>query len=325
MKNGAPGADGIECTEVDFHYQRDAGAFRQLTFSVPRGAILGVIGRSGAGKSTLIKLLGGHLLPHTGRIAFDGVDVTLQPANGRPSATVFQENLLFPHMTVLQNMEFGLDGRHISRSATDGVVGLLGLNGLLGRYPKELSGGEAQRVALARAILRKPKVLLLDEPFASLDAYTRRSARDAVLQVLDASMSVVIVSHDFSELATIADMCIVLSRFALAQVGTADELIARPVSLDVVQTVPGFVRVGSGATAFFCHESLLSIRKLSGSGASRHPVTGTVIRSGRDQYGLVATIRLEGSTADARASDVTSVEPGETVEVHCAQQLRFPT
>ena len=169
--------------------------------SVPTGARVAVIGPSGAGKSTLISALGGFLDPESGRILWDGADITALPPGDRPLTTLFQDVNLFPHLTVLQNVGLGLDPRlrltPDQRARIEAALTRVGLAGLGARKPRALSGGQQSRAALARALLRDRPLLLLDEPFAALGPALKSEMLALVAQVLDATgATLLMVTHD---------------------------------------------------------------------------------------------------------------------------------
>jgi iron(III) transport system ATP-binding protein len=221
------------------------GATEVLTdvnLTVPAMSITAVLGSSGSGKTTLLRIIAGFERPRAGRVTLGGQVVTAPhqhvPPERRNVGYVAQEGALFPHLTVAGNVAFGL-----ARSARRGprvgeLLELVGLADLRRRYPHELSGGQQQRVALARALAREPSIVLLDEPFSSLDAALRASVRDEIAGVLRAAKAtVVLVTHDQQEALSIADQVAVLRRGQVAQVGRPRDVYARPADADLA----GFV------------------------------------------------------------------------------------
>ena len=203
-----------------------------LNLSVPTGSLTAILGSSGSGKTTLLRLLAGFDRPDRGVVKIggrvvDGTGIHVQPEQRR-IGYVPQEGGLFPHLTVAANVGFGL-----SRAARRGRVGelleLVGLADLGRRYPHQLSGGQQQRVALARALAITPEIVLLDEPFASLDAHMRASVREEVQRILQASATTtLLVTHDQDEALSLADRVAVLRDGQIAQYATPQELYARP-------------------------------------------------------------------------------------------------
>ena len=185
-----------------------------INFSVNRGEMICILGRSGCGKSTLLKMLAGFLSPNPGEILLDGNPV----ANPGPDrCVVFQEDTLFPWLTVKENIAFGLKGRTRDKTAFDEEVerflSLVGLSEFRNYLPREISGGMKQRVALARVLILKPEVLLMDEPFASLDAQTREEMQNLLLSLWEnLSHTIIFVTHDVTEAVTLADRILVMSK-----------------------------------------------------------------------------------------------------------------
>jgi iron(III) transport system ATP-binding protein len=203
-----------------------------LDLSVPAGSFTAILGSSGSGKTTLLRLLAGFDRPDRGVVKIgervvDGVAIHIQPEQRR-IGYVPQEGGLFPHLTVAANVGFGLS-RAARRARVSELLELVGLVDLGRRYPHQLSGGQQQRVALARALAIEPDVVLLDEPFASLDAHMRASVREEVQRILQASATTtLLVTHDQDEALSLADRVAVLRDGRIAQYATPRELYARP-------------------------------------------------------------------------------------------------
>ena len=222
---------------------------RGVDLDAAPGEILAVLGSSGAGKTTLLRAIAGLVRPDEGRIAIGGVPVSeadreLVPVERRAIGLVFQDYALFPHMTVAGNVAFGLEGTDPSASArrVDEMLGMVGLDGLRARRPAELSGGQQQRVALARALAPRPRLLLLDEPFANVDAELRRSlAEELVELVRGQGCATVLVTHDRTDALGLGDRVAVLLSPAgepaarLAQCGSPEEVYRRPSSREVAR------------------------------------------------------------------------------------------
>ena len=176
-------------------------AVDDITLSVADGELVCLLGPSGSGKSTLLRMIGGFEIPSGGSIAIDGEEVIHLPPEKRPTGMVFQSHALWSHMTVFGNIAFGLRLRKLAdaaiRKKVAEVLDLLGLSGLEGRYPRQLSGGQQQRVALARSLVLEPKILLLDEPFSSLDAHLRVRLREELRAIQRRlNQTTVFVTHD---------------------------------------------------------------------------------------------------------------------------------
>jgi len=218
------------------HLQKRFGSFvavDDVTFHTERGEITALLGPSGSGKSTVLRVIAGLERPDAGEVEIDGEDSTsLSPAS-RGVGFVFQHYALFRHLTVAENVGFGLSVRHVSRSEIDArvkeLLELVQLHGYGGRYPTQLSGGQRQRVALARALAPRPRVLLLDEPFGALDAHVRADLRAWLRRLHDEiKMTTLIVTHDQEEAMELSDRVVVMNKGSLEQVGTPDELFDAP-------------------------------------------------------------------------------------------------
>jgi len=202
-----------------------------VSFSVDQGEGFALLGPSGCGKTTTLRLIAGFEQPDSGQIWLDGREITRHPPEQRGIGFVFQDYALFPHLSVFENVAFGL--RHLRGKERQArvmeVLGLVGLTVFKDRKPGELSGGQQQRVALARAIAPGPKLVLLDEPFSSLDAALRQSTRDEVRTLLKQSgIGAILVTHDQEEALSFADRLAVMRSGQLEQVGTPEEVYHRP-------------------------------------------------------------------------------------------------
>jgi iron(III) transport system ATP-binding protein len=209
----------------------DRNVVDDVSFDVSTGELLVLVGPSGCGKSTLLRIIAGLDTAADGRILLEGVDVTALPPERRRIGLVFQDHALFPHRRVGQNIAFGL--KHLDKSArarrVDELLELVRLPGVAERYPHELSGGEQQRIALARALAPDPAVVLLDEPFASLDPSLRDDVRtDVVAALRERHAAAVLVTHERDEALGLGDRIAVMEGGRLLQVGEPDELYERP-------------------------------------------------------------------------------------------------
>ncbi|WP_299044004.1 sulfate/molybdate ABC transporter ATP-binding protein [uncultured Thermosynechococcus sp.] len=210
-------------------------AVKQVDLDIASGSLVALLGPSGSGKSTLLRLIAGLEMPDTGRILLTGKDATYQSVQERNIGFVFQHYALFKHMTVRQNIAFGLELRKVPRAKikarVEELLELVQLTGLGDRYPSQLSGGQRQRVALARALAVEPKVLLLDEPFSALDAKVRKELR-AWLRHLhdDVHVTTVFVTHDQEEAMEVANQIVVMNKGQVEQVGTPAEIYDHPAS-----------------------------------------------------------------------------------------------
>ncbi|HFS5793788.1 TPA: thiamine ABC transporter ATP-binding protein ThiQ [Citrobacter werkmanii] len=203
----------------------------RFTLSVSRGEQVAILGPSGAGKSTLLNLIAGFLTPASGTMMIEGEDHTATPPSRRPVSMLFQENNLFSHLSVWQNIGLGLDPglklNALQREKMHNIARQMGLDSLLERLPGELSGGQRQRVALARCLVREQPILLLDEPFSALDPALRQEMLTLVAEVCrDKQLTLLMVSHSVEDAARIAPRSIVVADGRIAWQGKTDELLS---------------------------------------------------------------------------------------------------
>ncbi|MEP6507530.1 MAG: ABC transporter ATP-binding protein [Gemmatimonadales bacterium] len=220
----------------------DHVAVNDISFEVPSGELVALIGASGSGKTTTLRITAGYEMADSGTVMFDGRDITSLPPQKRGFGMVFQHYALFPHMTVEQNVGFGLEARGVSkqmrldkaRAALDAV----GLQSAGPRSIQSLSGGEQQRVALARALVIEPKALLMDEPLSNLDPTLRQSTRDELRSMLHrVGVPALFVTHDQEDAFAVADRIALIRSGILLQIGTPEDLYDRPASLGVASFI----------------------------------------------------------------------------------------
>jgi len=229
----------ICCQEISKSFG-PAHVISDLDLEVPDGAIVVILGESGSGKTTLLRMIAGFERPDLGTISIDEelVDSARQfvPPEKRRIGYVAQEGNLFPHLTVAKNVAFGMPRRQRRTGQVETLLELVGLSHLGGRYPHQLSGGQQQRVALARALAPDPKVVLLDEPFSSLDAGLRASLRFDVARILRAQRATtILVTHDQSEALSVADLVGIIDAGRIRQFDRPEILYERPVDRKVAQ------------------------------------------------------------------------------------------
>ncbi len=224
----------------------DVVALADVELTVRSGEFFTLLGPSGSGKTTLLRLIAGFERPEAGRIELGGADVTRVPPYDRDVNTVFQDYALFPHMTVWQNIEYGLRVRRVRkaerREKVDRALEMVRLPGLGGRKPAQLSGGQRQRVALARAIINEPQVLLLDEPLGALDLKLRQEMQLELLRVQrEVGITFIYVTHDQEEALTMSDRIAVLNRGRIEQIDDPVNVYERPQTAFVA----GFIGVSN--------------------------------------------------------------------------------
>jgi putative spermidine/putrescine transport system ATP-binding protein len=211
----------------------EVSAVDGVDLEIGRGEFFTLLGPSGSGKTTTLRLIAGFERPDEGRVELAGRDVSRLPPYARDVNTVFQDYALFPHMTVLSNVEYGLMVRKVAkverRKRADDALGLVRLSGFAGRKPSQLSGGQRQRVALARAIVNRPRALLLDEPLGALDLKLRQQLQIELKQIQqELGMTFIYVTHDQDEALTMSDRIAVFNDGKIEQVGTPAEMYEHP-------------------------------------------------------------------------------------------------
>lgn len=237
-QNGPSGALAITVTGANKHYG-DFAALDNVDFEVPPGSLTALLGPSGSGKSTLLRTIAGLDQPDTGTVTINGVDVTRVAPQNRGIGFVFQHYAAFKHLTVRDNVAFGLKIRRRPKAEinnrVDNLLEVVGLTGFQSRYPSQLSGGQRQRMALARALAVDPQVLLLDEPFGALDAKVRDDLRAWLRRLHDeVHVTTVLVTHDQAEALDVADRIAVLNKGRIEQVGSPTEVYDFPANAFVM-------------------------------------------------------------------------------------------
>jgi sulfate transport system ATP-binding protein len=238
----------IEVHNVSKRFDEFA-ALDDVCLHVADGSLTALLGPSGSGKSTLLRIIAGLETPDSGRVLIGDVDVTATPARERGVGFVFQHYAPFKHMTVRENVGFGLSVRRRPKgeiaTRVDELLGLVRLEGLAERYPSQLSGGQRQRMALARALAPAPKVLLLDEPFGALDAQVRGELREWLRRLHDEiHVTTIFVTHDQEEAMDVAEQIVLVNHGRIEQVGTARELYEHPRNEFVMSFIGPVNRIG---------------------------------------------------------------------------------
>ncbi|MDQ1329003.1 MAG: iron(III) transport system ATP-binding protein [Candidatus Poribacteria bacterium] len=221
---------------------KDVVAVKDVNLTIKDGEFFSLLGPSGCGKTTILRMMAGFYVPTIGKILFDNKDVSILPPNKRNTAMVFQNYALFPHMTVFENVAFGLRARKIQnpdrQSRVRKALELVNLAELENRHVTQLSGGQQQRVALARAIVIEPKILLLDEPLSNLDAKLRRETREQI-QKLQRKLKIttIYVTHDQEEALTLSDRIALMNDGVCQQIGTPFEIYNHPANAFVAKFI----------------------------------------------------------------------------------------
>jgi sulfate transport system ATP-binding protein len=303
----------------------DFVALEGVSLEIPDGSLTALLGPSGSGKSTLLRIIAGLEEPDGGTVEIHGADATHVPPQRRGIGFVFQHYAAFKHMTVRDNVAFGLKIRKVPkqrvRERVDELLGVVGLAGYHERYPNQLSGGQRQRMALARALAVEPKVLLLDEPFGALDAKVRSELREWLRRLHDeVHVTTVLVTHDQEEAMAISDRIAVMDDGRIEQVGGPRELYDQPANGFVMRFLGPVNRVGDALVRPHDITILLSpeegareavVARVVHLGfevrvqlelAGAEPISAQVTRSEADQLELV-----EGGTVWVRTTDRPAV------------------
>ena len=227
-------------------------AVDQVDLEIFRGELFCLLGASGCGKTTLLRILAGLETPTSGKVWIDGVDITQMPAYERPVNMMFQSYALFPHMNVAQNVAYGLKRDGIPKEEigqrVDQMLAMVELSGFAKRKPHQLSGGEQQRVALARALVKRPKVLLLDEPLAALDKRLREQTQYELMRIQEQlGVTFIVVTHDQQEAMTLSTRIAVMNEGRFIQVGAPTELYENPDNRFIASFI-GSVNLFAGRT-----------------------------------------------------------------------------
>jgi sulfate/thiosulfate transport system ATP-binding protein len=304
------------------------GAFTALdgvSVDVPTGSLTALLGPSGSGKSTLLRVIAGLEQPDAGQVSLDGADVTRLPPQSRGVGFVFQHYAAFKHMTVWDNVAFGLTIRRRRRSEikqrVTELLDLVQLTGLAKRYPAQLSGGQRQRMGLARALAVDPKVLLLDEPFGALDARVRKELRIWLRRLHDEThTTTVIVTHDQEEAMDVADRVVVMNAGQIEQAAPPRELYDHPANEFVMSFVGPVNRLGD--TFIRPHDVELLLEP---NGSTQEAMVQRLVHLGFEVR--VELVRDDGETMSAQLTreqvEALELQEGQIVYVRPTRQTVF--
>ena len=314
-----------------------------FNLDVWKGSITGILGSSGSGKTTALRLIAGFDRPNTGIIEMKNEvivsDEVWLPPEKRNIGMVFQDYALFPHLTVEKNIAFGLGKNDLEQGRLKEVIDMCNLSGLINKFPQELSGGQQQRVALARALAPNPEVVLLDEPFTSLDAQMARVLRDEVVELLkNTETTAIIVTHDQEEALSVCDVVSVLEKGKIIQSSTPQEIYLNPVSKTVANSVgdpnilKGFSIDGrvetSLGTFVSAYEGALDVSIRPECIELNLDSEGSYIVKECTFYGHDQVISFQNSKGEvfrARSLPNTIYEAGDKVNIEISEVTTFPS
>ena len=314
-----------------------------FNLDVWKGSITGILGSSGSGKTTALRLIAGFDRPDAGIIEMKNEvivsDEVWLPHERRNIGMVFQDYALFPHLTVEKNIAFGLGKNDLEQGRLKEVIDMCNLSGLINKFPQELSGGQQQRVALARALAPNPEVVLLDEPFTSLDAQMARVLRDEVVELLkNTETTAIIVTHDQEEALSVCDVVSVLEKGKIIQSSTPQEIYLNPVSKTVANSVgdpnilKGFSIDGrvetSLGTFVSAYEGALDVSIRPECIELNLDSEGSYIVKECTFYGHDQVISFQNSKGEvfrARSLPNTIYEAGDKVNIEISEVTTFPS
>lgn len=311
----------------------DYKASDDVSFGIEKGKLIGLLGPSGSGKTTILRMIAGLETPDSGDIIIDGERVNDIPASKRGIGFVFQNYALFRYMTVYENIAFGLRVQKTDKKRTDErvreLISLIGLEGLEKRYPSQLSGGQRQRVAFARALAPNPHLLLLDEPFAAIDAKVRQELRSWLKDMIEKlGVTSIFVTHDQDEAIEVADEIIITNKGRVEQIGTPYEVYRNPNTaftasffgqtsfIDDYTGLKTFERIENADKAIVRPEFVRVTKKDEVQKYKSSAVEGVVQRTAFRGNSVELTVRIGNNVVTAkRGLDESLITAGEKVDV----------
>jgi len=280
-----------------------------VTLDIEKGEYFVVLGPTGAGKTILLEAIAGIYSPDRGKILMDGRDITNVPPRSRNISMVYQDYMLFPHLTVEKNISFGLKLKKITtkeiKKKIDGISRMLNVRHLFHRFPGTLSGGEKQRIAIARAVVTEPKALLLDEPLSALDAQTREGLRYELKKIHSVTgITIIHVTHNFEEVFSLGDSVAVMNEGKIIQVGNPDDVFRRP-NCEFIANFVGVENLFKGRSTVNNGTSDITINGIKIASTACN--SGDSVVSIRPEDILVSRNKIESSARNSFSGKITGV------------------
>ena len=324
----------LEIENVCFSYNQNK-TINNISLSVEEGSFTTLLGPSGCGKTTLLKLLSGFLTPQEGNIFINNINQNELETSQREIGIVFQDYALFPHFTVKENLLYGLKIKNKkekvpskefyknAESLIQQSARLLGLVGLLDRFPHELSGGQQQRVALGRALILKPKILLMDEPLSSLDAKLRNQVRDELKEIQkDFGITTIYVTHDQEEALYLSDKIAVMNHGQIQQIGSPEEIYFKPKNKFVADFVGKANFIEEENACFIVRPEWINLEKSDSKNSEDKIISKTFLGS-TIRYKIGTNKTKNGILiVDRSSNDSTIFNPGDYVKIYILQNWK---
>ena len=324
----------LEIENVCFSYNQNK-TINNISLSVEEGSFTTLLGPSGCGKTTLLKLLSGFLTPQEGNIFINNINQNELETSQREIGIVFQDYALFPHFTVKENLLYGLKIKNKkekvpskefyknAESLIQQSARLLGLVGLLDRFPHELSGGQQQRVALGRALILKPKILLMDEPLSSLDAKLRNQVRDELKEIQkDFGITTIYVTHDQEEALYLSDKIAVMNHGQIQQIGSPEEIYFKPKNKFVADFVGKANFIEEENACFIVRPEWINLEKTDSKNSENKIISKTFLGS-TIRYKIGTNKTKNGILiVDKSSNDSEVFNPGDYVKIDFLQKWK---